>query len=171
MPAYTSPDVRNLSVGTGFIEFKPEGAGAYVHLGNIPNFEFKLKTRTLDHYAPVEGMRVKDYTWTIELEAEIEMVMEEITAQNLKLLLLGDITVVDGVTTVDISARQGLVGALKYTATNEVGPRWMIDLFAVRFNGDGDYDPLTTRRNDFNNISVKGSAFAIAGSFGTMTLL
>ncbi len=167
MPSFTSPDVRNLSVGTGFIEFKPEGAGSYYHVGNVPNFEFKMKTKTLDHFAPVEGMKVKDYSWTIEVEAEIEMIMEEITAINLKMLLQGDIVG----NQVFISARNATIGALRYTATNEVGPHWKIDLYSVRFNGDGDYDPITTRRNDFNNISVKGSAFAVDGNFGVLTLI
>lgn len=167
MPAYTSPDVRNLSVGTGYLQFKPEGAGSYYHLGNVPNFEIKIKTKTLDHYAPVNGMRVKDYSWAIELECELEMVMEEITAVNLQLLLAGNISG----SQIFISARNTTIGALKYTGTNEVGPRWQIDLYSVRFNGDGEFDPITTRRNDFNNIKVRGSAFAVNGDFGVMTLL
>ena len=91
MPTYTTPDVRNIAVGTGFIEFKPEGAGSYRHLGNCPSFEFSLKSKLLDHYAPVNGMRVKDYTWTTELEAQIKIVMEELTALNFQMLMLGDV--------------------------------------------------------------------------------
>lgn len=171
MPIYTSPDVRNLAVGTGYIQFKPEGAGSYYHVGNVPSFDFKLKMQTLDHFVPIDGIKVKDYTWTVGLEAEVDMVMEEITATNLAMIMLGDVTTIGGVTTVSITARNTRIGALKYTATNEVGPRWLIDLFAVRFNEDGNFDPLTSRKSDFNTISVRGSALAVNGSFGTMTLL
>ena len=172
MPAYTSPDVRNLAVGAGEIEFKPDGAPAYVHLGNVPNFEFKMKTKMLDHHAPYNGIKVKDYTWTIELEAEVEIVMEELTARNLQMLMLGDIgTDLSGRTTVTITARNSVIGALRYTANNEVGPRWFIDLLAVTFNTDGGFDPITSRKNDFSKITVKGTALAVDGTFGVMTLL
>jgi hypothetical protein len=170
MPAYTSPDVRNLSVGAGELEFKPEGAPAYVHLGNVPSFDFSMRTRTLDHHAPVNGIKVKDFTWTVELEAEIEIEMEELTAQNFQLLMLGDVgTDGGGHTTVTIAARNSTRGALRYTANNEVGPRWHIDLLSVTFAEDGSYDPL--KKGDWNTIKVKGAALAVDGTFGTMTLI
>jgi hypothetical protein len=172
MPAYTSPDVRNLSVGSGELSFKPEGAGGYVHLGNCPNFEFKMKTKMLDHHAPINGIKVKDYTWTVELEAEVEIIMEELTAFNLQMLLLGDIgTDGSGHTTVTIAARNSVIGALHYIANNEVGPRWFIDLSAVTFNNDGAFDPITSRKNDFSKISIKGTALAVNGTFGVFTLI
>lgn len=172
MPAFTSPDVRNLAVGTGYIEFKPEGASSYYHVGNVPQFEFKMKTTMLDHHAPINGIKVKDFTWTIELEAEVEIIMEELTALNFKMLMLGDITTDgSGHTQIAITARNSPRGALRYTATNEVGPRWFIDLLSVTFNNDGSYDPLTSRKNDFSTISVKGTALAVGGTFGVMTLI
>lgn len=172
MPAYTTPDVRNIAVGTGFIEFKPEGAGSYYHLGNVPKLEFKLKTKTLDHFAPVDGIKVKDFTWTVEMEAEVGISMEELTARNLQMLILGDIgTDGGGHTTVTIMVRNSTRGALRYTATNEVGPRWFIDLLSVTFNNDGNYNPLTGGRGDFNTIEVTGTALAVNGTFGTMTLI
>lgn len=166
MPAYTAPNVRNLAVGTGFLEFKPEGADDYVHLGNCPKFEFKMKTKMLDHHAPINGIKVKDWTWTTEIEAEVEIDMEELTAFNLQMLLLGDVTTDGTRTTVAITARNAPVGALRYTATNEVGPRWHIDLYAVTFNNDGAYDPLTSK--DFSKISIQGTALAVDGEFGVM---
>lgn len=167
MPAYTSPDVRNLVVGSGSLYHLPEGGSSWLHLGNVPQFEFKMKTRTLDHHAPVNGIKVRDYSWTVELEAEVEIIMEEMTAQNLQLLMLGDKTG----TTVNISAKPAPTIQLLYIAANEVGPRWQIQLYAVIFNGDNSYDPITSRKNDFSKISVKGSALAVGGNFGTMTLI
>ena len=172
MPIYTSPDVRNLSVGTEFIEFRPEGADDYFHVGNVPKFEFKMRMETLDHFTPVNGMKVKSYTWTVELAAEIEMEMEEITAANLAMLMLGEITAgPGGQPQVSIAAQAPKTGALRYTGTNETGPRWMIDLHSVSFNEDGEFSPLASGGKDFNSISVKGSALAVDGVFGLMTLL
>lgn len=171
MPAYTSPDVRNLCVGAGNLYVMLEG-DSWRHIGNVPNFEFKMATRTLDHHTPVDGIKVRDYSWTVELEAEVEIVMEEITAQNLALLMLGATSGSGGTgTTVNISARAAPQLALRYVANNDFGPRWQIDLFAVILNGDNAYDPITSRKSDFSKISVKGSALAVNGEFGVMTLI
>lgn len=165
MPAYTSPDVRNITVGAGELYFKPAGAGSYIHLGNVPQFQFNLKRRVLDHFAPVEGIKVKDFSWTVEMTAEIQVIMEEVTAINLQMLMLGTVSGAQ----VFITAHNPPVGALRYVSNNEIGPRWNIDLYAVTFTDDGDFDPLTTKKNDFEKITLKGSALAVNGSFGVMT--
>jgi hypothetical protein len=166
MPAYTSPDVRNLAVGTGSLYFKPETAGAYYHLGNVPSFQFSMNIRTLDHYAPVNGIKVKDYVWTTEMDAEVDIEMEELTALNFQMLMFGDIV---GGNQVNIFARNAVIGALAYRASNEVGPRWNIDLWSVTFNNDGSYAPISS--SDFSKISVRGTALAVNGSFGVMQLV
>jgi hypothetical protein len=167
MSIYTSPDVRNLSVGTGYIEIDT-GAG-YRHVGNAPKFAFKLTRTTLDHFVPFNGMIVKDASSTIQLNADFDIDMEEITASNLALILLGDVTVTGGVTTIDIVAQNPPTAALRYTGTNEVGPKWKIDLHAVMFNANSEFDPLSAGK--FNVITVSGVALAVNGSFGVFTLI
>jgi hypothetical protein len=169
MPAFPSPDIRNISVGAGYIEFMPEGDSVFHHVGNVPNFQFAIKTDTLDYYVPADGVRVKAYSYTTEQQAEIEIEMEEITAQNLALLMLGDVTSAGGVTHVSIQARNGKVGALRYTATNEQGPRWHIDLRSVMFSDGGEFVPLGG--GDFNTIKIKADVLFVNGTYGEMTLI
>jgi hypothetical protein len=69
---------------------------------------------------------------------------------------------------VNIFSRDSLTGELQFRATNEVGPRWNVDLLSVTFNPSGDFSPIGTT---WAKLSVTGTVQAIDGVFGTMTLM
>ena len=71
-----------------------------------------MKTKTLDHHAPFNGIKVKDYSWTVEMEAEVEIEMEELTAVELQ---DDDARRRTSAITVIITARNFGRGALRYT--------------------------------------------------------
>jgi hypothetical protein len=163
-----SPDVQNLAVGKGFILFKPDDATSFYHVGNVPTFTFTPKITTLDHFSSMEGTKLKDLSITLEKSGQVKMDMEELTAQNLAMLVLGDVTYdVSGNPTVSIFSRDSLTGELKYYATNEVGPRWYVDLLNVQFNPSGDFSPIG---DTFAKLPVTGTVNSVDGVFGTMTL-
>ena len=56
---------------------------------------------------------------------------------------------------------------MQYFATNEVGPRWYVDLLSVTFNPSGDFSPIG---DTFAKLPVTGTVQAVDGVFGTMTL-
>jgi hypothetical protein len=94
--------------------------------------------------------------------------MEELTARNLAMLVLGDVTEdEDGNPVVSIFSRDSLTGRLQYFATNEIGPRWYVDLLSVTFNPSGDFSPIG---DTFAKLPVTGTVQAVDGVFGTMTL-
>lgn len=168
----SSPDVSNLAVGKGFILFRPDDAADFFHVGNVPTFSFTPKVVVLDHFSAMAGTRFKDLTIITEKSGEVKMDLEELTAQNLGMLLLGDVGD-DGGTPpnlqVQIFSRDSLVGELKFYATNEVGPRWYVDLLSVNLTPSGDFSPIV--ENAFVKMIVSGSVQAVDGVFGTMTLM
>lgn len=168
----SSPDVSNLAVGKGFILFKPEDKSTFFHVGNVPTFTFTPKVVLLDHYSAMQGTRLKDLTIITEKTGEIKMDLEELTAQNIALLVMGDVGV-DGSTPpnpqVQIFSRSSLIGELKFYATNEVGPRWYVDLLSVNLTPSGAFDPIVD--NAFVKMIIHGSVQAVDGVFGTMTLM
>jgi hypothetical protein len=168
----TAPDVGNLAVGKGFILFQPVDQPDFYHLGNVPTFTFTPKVVVLDHYSSMQGTKIKDLTIVTEKSGEVKMDLEELTAQNLALLLMGDVGD-DGGTPpnaqVQIFSRESLIGRLKFYATNEVGPRWYVDLLSVNMVPSGDFSPITD--NTFVKMVVSGSVQAVDGVFGTMTLM
>ena len=168
----SSPDVSNLAVGKGFILFKPNDQLNFFHVGNVPTFTFTPKVTTLDHYTSMAGSRIKDLTIITEKSGEVKMDLEELTAQNLAMLLMGDVGT-DGGTPpnpqVQIFSRSSFIGELKFYATNEVGPRWFVDLLSVNLTPSGDFSPIID--NAFVKMVVSGSVQSIDGVFGTMTLM
>lgn len=168
MAGIVSPDVKNLAVGKGFILFRPDDSADFYHVGNVPTFTFTPKITTLDHFSSMEGTRLKDLSITLEKSGEVKMDMEELTARNLAMLVLGDVTEdEDGNPVVNIFSRDSLTGQLQYYATNEVGPRWYVDLLSVTFNPSGDFSPIG---DTFAKLPVTGTVQAVDGVFGTMTL-
>jgi hypothetical protein len=168
----SSPDVSNLAVGKGFILFKPTDQSSFFHVGNVPTFSFTPKVVVLDHFTAMAGSRIKDLTIITEKSGEVKMDLEELTAQNLAMLVMGDVGN-DGGTPpnpqVQIFSRSSFVGELKFYATNEVGPRWYVDLLSVNLVPSGDFSPII--ENAFVKMVVSGSVQAVNGAFGTMTLM
>ena len=145
---------------------------AFFHVGNVPTFSFTPKVAVLDHYTAMAGSRIKDLTIITEKSGEVKMDLEELTAQNLAMLVMGDVGN-DGGTPpnpqVQIFSRSSFVGELKFYATNEVGPRWYVDLLSVNLVPSGDFSPIV--ENAFVKMPIVGSVQAIDGVFGTMTLM
>jgi hypothetical protein len=168
----TSPDVGNLAVGKGFILFKPTDQSSFFHVGNVPTFTFTPKATVLDHYTAMAGSKIKDLSIITEKSGEVKMDLEELTAQNLAMLVMGTVGT-DASTPanpqVQIFSRSSFVGELKFYATNEVGPRWYVDLLSVNLVPSGDFSQIVD--NAFMKMPITGSVQAIDGVFGTMTLM
>jgi hypothetical protein len=62
---------------------------AYVDVGNVPTFEFVPAVTTLPHYSSRHGVRVKDLEIIHEKAATLNVIMDEFTYYNLRLVLLG----------------------------------------------------------------------------------
>jgi len=95
--------------------------------------------------------------------------MDEWTADNLAMALLGDVsTDVDGNKVIDIYSRNSFEGELKYEGTNEVGPQMDIHLLKVAFKPGKSLNPIS---DEWGNIEVEGEALADnLGKFGTWTV-
>jgi hypothetical protein len=168
MVGIASPDTGNLMVGKGFILFKPTGASAFYDVGNVPSFTFTPAVETLEHFSSREGVKLKDQTFVLTKGGEITMDMEEITAKNLAMLMLGTANDTNPeTTTVDIFSQTSLTGELRYYATNEIGPRWYATFNKVTFNPSGEFSPIS---DEIAVLSVTGSVEAVNGDFGVLTL-
>jgi hypothetical protein len=94
--------------------------------------------------------------------------MEELTARNLALFLLGDIDVSDPLNpSVEIFATDLLSGALKFIGTNDVGPRWTFDFARVDFVPSGTFNPIS---DEWGALEVTGELATAGGTFGSAYL-
>ncbi len=114
-----APDTRNYLIGKGFILLKPEGEADYYHVGNVPELEITPDVETLEHFSSMEGSKTKDEVIVLTKSGTIRMVMEEVTARNIALLMLGDVTEDSyGNPTIDLFSTTSLTTAFRFYGNN-----------------------------------------------------
>jgi hypothetical protein len=168
MPSLFAPNIDNYFVGKGVVMFKPDGDTHYHFIGNVTEFEFSPTLETLDHFSSMSGVKSKDKTVVLQKGGTVRMVMEELTARNLALFLLGDVDLTDpDVPTIEIFGSNLKSGAMKFIGTNEIGPRWNYDFARVDFVPSGSFNPIS---DEWGNLEVTGNLAEVDGTFGTATL-
>lgn len=170
MSGLTSPDVNNYAVGKGFLLFKPNGAVDFYHVGNCPKFTFLPKITPLPHFSAMAGSSVQDFSIIQRRAGEVTIDAEEMTVNNFASYLQGDIDATDpNAVTIDIMSKKSLIqGRLKYYGTNDVGPRWNIDLLQVQLNPTAPFNPISEA---YNVMQLQGLVLIQNGSWGTATKL
>src|SRR6266403_2937641 len=157
-----SPDTGNLLIGKGFCLFKPVGAAAFYHIGNVPALSLTPKTTLLDHFSAMAGTKTKDLTVVLDKTMEMKMDMEEFTANNLAMLMLGTVDNTNPTApVVNLFATSSLSGHFQFYAANDVGPRWYVDIPSITFNPSGDFSPISDAK--FAVMSVTGTVNAVNG--------
>jgi hypothetical protein len=158
-----APDTENLQVGKGIVSFKPKGAADFIDLGNVPELEYKPTIEKLDHFTSRAGIKTKDKSVVISRGGTLRVLMEEITANNLAMLLMGEVgnDGPAGEPSVDIFATDIVSGELMFHATNDVGPRWDLHFYNVEFAPSGSFNPIS---NEWNQIEVTGEVLIASSS-------
>ncbi len=171
MSAPASPDIRNYTIGKGFATFQRNGAGPFVDLGNITQFEFTPSLEKLDHFSTRGGVKQKDRSVVTSQSGQLVITMEEFTLQNLSIALLG-LTDTDsaGRDTVAIMSEATVKGAIKFTATNDVGQKWDWSFPNVEFSPSSGISPLS---DEWGNMEITGEVLKETGQnrFGTITYM
>jgi hypothetical protein len=161
----TSPDVLNYHIGKATVSFTPEG-GSLRQLGNAPEIEITPELETLPHFSSQSGIRTKDREVNIEASATLRLVLDEITPENLAMLLLGTVdTATAGNWEFNILAITELKGEVVITGTNDVGNRFTITLPSVNFTPSGSFSPIS---DEWNQIELTGEILAVGGIFGNV---
>lgn len=171
MPA--SPSIDNLSILKGIIKFTPTG-GVQRDLGNAPEVELTPAIEKLDHFSSRSGVRSKDKSVALEKSMTLRVVLEELTADNIRMLLIGgEVTEnTDGSKTFDIFEESEITGAIEFTGTNDVGSQIDLALPSVSFGPSGSLNLIS---DEWGNFEITGEVLATTytdGSinFGTVTV-
>jgi hypothetical protein len=161
MASLIAPDTDNLQVGKGIVSFKKEGTAEFIDLGNVSELEYTPTIEKLDHFSSRLGVKTKDKSVVVTRSGSLRIVMEELTANNMAMLLLGtvDPDAVGG-PTVDIFTVDSVVGEVKFVATNDVGPKWNLNFWNVEFSPSGSFNPIS---DEWNNIEVTGEVLVGEG--------
>jgi hypothetical protein len=92
----TAPNIENYTIGKGilYVDLSQtfSGSTGWVDLGNVNKIEFAIKVTKLDHFSSRSGVKTKDQSIITERSATIAFTMDEFTAQNLALAVMGSVT-------------------------------------------------------------------------------
>lgn len=165
-----SANVANYYIGKGVVKIKRLGIdNDYRDVGNVPEFEFTPEVEELEHFSSREGTRTKDRTVAIEKSASLRLVMEEWTAANLALALMGTPEEnTAGQIEISIFSENAISCSVLFVGANDVGPRWQLEFPRVDFLPSSALNPIS---DEWGQIEVTGDVVVVDGSFGTATKL
>lgn len=165
----TSPDISNYYIGKGNVYAKLV-AGTWRHVGNVPEFELTPEVEELEHFSSMSGVRSKDRTVTLEKSMSLRILMEEFTAQNLALALLGTVGVDGGGREIiDIFSEAQVRAEIKLIGSNDIGQKFMWHFPAVDFIPSGSVSAIT---DEWGQLEITGEvAVQVGGQFGRLTKL
>jgi hypothetical protein len=160
--------IDNYTVGKGIVSFKKAGGASYVDMGNCTEFEFTPEIEKLDHFSSREGVRTKDKSVVLQKSGTVRLVLDEWSVDNLKLAVLGSSAVVGGADVIQIFDESSVSGSLKFTGTNDIGPKYEWIFSAVDFIPSSALNLIS---DEWGTIELTGECAAVSGSFGTITEL
>ncbi|RWD05499.1 MAG: hypothetical protein EOS57_25660 [Mesorhizobium sp.] len=172
MPA--SPSTDNYFQGTGYALWTPTG-GVQRDLGNIVECELTPSQDKLEHRKTRGGSKKTDFTQYNNQAMQIRIVLDEITAENLQLLLMSSdpVTATDGTKTIRLMSESVISGALEFIGDNTQGNKVHGVFPSVSFGPTGSFSPIEDA--DFGQIEITGDLLATtytdgSSDFGTMTI-
>ena len=160
--------IANYTVGKGIVSLKAAGALTYADMGTCTEFEFTPEVEKLDHFSSRSGVREKDKSVVIQKSGTLRLVLDEWTVENLKLAVLGSSATVSGNDVIQIFDQSSVSGAIKFTGTNDIGPRYEWVFSSVDFIPSSSISLIS---DEWGTIELTGECAAVAGSFGTVTEL
>lgn len=97
--ATNSPSTDNYQLGKGVVYFnrKDQATGLYKgerDLGNAPAFSFSAALDKLEHYSSRGGLKAKDKEIISQITPSLAFTLDEVTTDNLALLVLADVETV-----------------------------------------------------------------------------
>ncbi|MCW2854368.1 MAG: hypothetical protein JWM84_4032 [Nocardioides sp.] len=161
----TSPNVDNYYVGKGIVSVSEDEGTTWRDVGNVPEFEWEPNLEKLDHFSSRTGVRTKDRSIITEKSATLRIVMEEFSADNLSMILMGE-PAGAGPVTMDIMSQSEKVLAVRFVGTNDIGPKITLEFPRVSFTPSGSFSPIS---DEWGQIEVEGEVQAVEGVFGAAT--
>lgn len=162
-PNINSPAIGNYHVGRGILYMKLDGESEFVDMGNCTKFTFQANATRLDHYSSRVGVRKKDLTVVTQLDAKLALTLEEFTVRNIAMLVLGD-PLESGSDSVDLMAHPLFYAALRFIATNAVGPQWNAEFPSVLLSPTGAFNLIAEGSGSWSTLEMEGDVQFDEGS-------
>lgn len=165
--ALDSPNILNYTVGKGRVQVRISGDTNFRDIGNCPEFEFTPVIEKLEHFSSQEGVKSKDRTVVLSKAGTLRIVMEELTAENMRIALLGAISEQSGGDQeIEIFGESSIRAEVKFIGTNDIGPKYEYFFRQVDFIPSSSINLIS---DEWLGVEITGDVAAVSGSFGTAT--
>lgn len=164
-----SPSVLLYQIGKGVVKFKKTGDLVARDVGNVPELELTPTVEKLEHFSSRAGTKVKDRVVVLQKSATVRIVMEEITAENLALAVLGSVGPESaGDAVVSILALSEITGELQFVGTNDIGQQVDMILNNISMVPEAGVNLIS---DEWGRIEITADVLADQnGDFGTLTV-
>ena len=168
--ALSSPNILNYTVGKGRVQVRLTGETNFRDIGNCPEFEFTPTIEKLEHFSSQTGVKSKDRTIVLSKAGTLRVVMEELTAENMRIALLGNAISAEsgGDQEIEIFGSSSITAEVKFIGTNDVGPKYEYYFRSVDFIPSSSINLIS---DEWLQVEISGDVAAVSGSFGTATLI
>jgi len=176
-PTINSPNVENYFIGKGIVYVadvgtpftSPIDTNVWRDVGNVPELELTPNVERLDHFSSRVGTRLKDRSVVLEVGGTLRIVLEEGTAANFALALLGDVDeAAVGGPEVTLFSNVDISKALWFVGASEIGAKADLKLNRVDFAPSSGINFIGS--DDWGNMEVEGELTAVNGVFGTLKI-
>jgi len=173
----SSPNTGNYYVGRGIAYVQliaptvPVDA-SLIDCGNVTEFTFQVKPTRLEHYSSRIGVRKKDLVVVTEVSATLTVVLEEMTARNLGMAVLGNvINTQPPATPITILSQPLIYAHFRFVNTNVVGPQYIYDFPVCLFTPTKAIALLPAGSGSWGTLDFEADVLFdnVSGSFGTIT--
>jgi len=163
----TSPNAFNYYAGGGSVKIQRPSDTMQNDAGYVQAFEVTPKATILDHFNARTGIRQKDMSIVSEISGELAMTMEEWTATNMSLVLMGAETDVTGTATAVTATIQIFTLGVQlchvtFTGFNTAGPQWTVDLPTVQVSPSKTLQFISETK--WGQIDVTGAILGVYDS-------
>jgi hypothetical protein len=161
-----SPNPDNYVIGKGrfwmkFLDGTPDPD--WVRVGNVTKAEWTPDLKTLDHFDQQDGEKSIDKSVVQSKSAKLDIVMEEWTARNLRIMLMSNPVITGNNARLELFEANVIPAAVKFEASNAVGPQWSFEFHRVEFLPSNKIDLLS---DEWAPLEASGNSVRVAGSFG-----
>ncbi len=162
MPA--SPSTENYLYGKGEVLFKPTGGSGYLHLGNCPAYGLNVELEKAEHYSSMAGTKEKDFSKVTQKTVKSSITMEELSVQNLNLVLMGGTVATAPQESSTITGEEVTVVLDQYVPISD-GKLRLSDITVA----DAASDPTATYEEGTDYIINREAGLIMALSSGSIT--